>query len=295
MKKINLLQMAILFIPGVMGSAQAETLFECKLPDNKSATIAMQGAQLYYTFGKQNSEPDMQLNRDNDWYFYGQHGSGSNYQLSFRVVKGDYNYVIYSQDTGNGVNEGLVAYKGNKVLYNKHCTEPAKYDASLFQTDAADIGMNDESDQVSDYITSIASGNPPEANNDSQPQLSSQDQQPANGQPPIKVQLQDTASDYKGENKADHTVTRHIYVYSLVDSVTIQAISIDKGSCYKGDVKPFDIKYGKRYDFQVPYSYSVAYANAGWNWMTLNPKYNECMWESVEIKTNMGNYIFNLQ
>ncbi|EAA4081177.1 hypothetical protein DO628_04280 [Salmonella enterica subsp. salamae] len=269
MKKINLLQMAILFIPGVMGSVQAETLFECKLPDNKSATIAMQGAQLYYTFGKQNSEPDMQLNRDNDWYFYGQHGSGSNYQLSFRVVKGDYNYVIYSQDTGNGVTEGLVAYKGNKVLYNKHCTEPAKYDASLFQTDAADIGMNDESDQVSDYITSIANNGNNQRNDNSTQQSNQDREQTQTNQNPIEVRL--------AENTAWGTMSM-VNITSLTNSVTINDVVVNRGNCtlfVSNQLKQYrqrTLKYGE----QTKYGFNT-----------------DCNIREIVVKTNQGDWVFN--
>lgn len=99
---------------------------------------------------------------------------------------------------------------------------------------------------------------------------------------------------YKGNSSAEHKIYRHVYVYALMDNVTITGLSIDRGSCYAWNIKPTTLKYGKREVFYLLYSAQVAYANAGWNWIELNNTYAKCMWSEVEVKTDMGNYTFNL-
>lgn len=142
----------------------------------------------------------------------------------------------------------------------------------------------------------------PNANNDAT--ASSESSQQGNAQPsqptqspqqvPVKIQIQDIPRDYKGNSSAEHKIYRHIYMYSLIDNLTVTGLSIDRGSCYTWNIKPTVLKYGKREDFYLLYSAQVAYANAGWNWIELNNTYGKCMWSEVEVKTNMGDYTFNL-
>ncbi|HAV0412892.1 TPA: hypothetical protein JFW75_004707 [Salmonella enterica] len=283
---------------GTSAYANAGDLFTCKLPGNKVASVSINGAQIYYSYGKIGAQPDVQLDRTQAWFMGNQHYAGANYQLTFRVQKDNYNYVLYSQNYGDKLDEGLVVYNGSKILFNKKCTESAKVDDSVWSTQPADLGMQDEIDKMSDFITSLdnnsnAAAPDAEDNSTQQTEQTQSVQSPANGQSPIKVVMQDVPNDYKGPNKAEHNVTRHIYVYSLVDNVIINGLTIDRGNCYKWDIKPYTIAYGKRADFYLQTVEAVAYANANWTWIGGNTQYGKCMWSEVVVKTNMGEYTFN--
>lgn len=286
---------------GTSAYANAGDLFTCTLPGNKVASVSINGAQIYYSYGKIGTQPDVQLDRTQAWFMGNQHYAGANYQLTFRVQKDNYNYVLYSQNYGDKLDEGLVVYNGSKILFNKKCTESAKVDDSVWSTQPADFGMQDEIDKISDFIASLDNNSnaaAPDAE-DNSAQQSNQDQpltqKPANGQSPIKVVMQDVPDDYKGPNKAEHNVTRHIYVYSLVDNVTINGLTIDRGNCYKWDIKPYTIAYGKRADFYLQTVAATAYADANWTWVGGNTQYGKCMWSEALVRTNMGDYTFNLQ
>ncbi|MFO2398262.1 hypothetical protein, partial [Salmonella enterica] len=81
--------------------ANADNLFACKLPNNKVASVSIDGAQIYYSYGKEGAQPDVQLDRTQKWYMGNNHYTGANYQLTFRIQKGNYNYVLYSQNYGD--------------------------------------------------------------------------------------------------------------------------------------------------------------------------------------------------
>lgn len=290
----------------VSAYASASDLFTCKLPGGKVAKISVDGNKPTYIFGKADAPPDVQLDGSKEWHMANNHYAGANYQVTFRVANGNYNYVLYSQNYGNGLDEGLVSYKGSKILYNKKCTEATNVDETMpFDATAATYGMQDEADTLSDFIgkldkngTDFAADNAvaPADNDHSQTEQTQSTQPPANGQLPVKVQLQDIPYDFKNNESAQHTVTRHIYVYSLVDSVTIKGLTIDRGSCYKWDIKPYTIAYGKRTDFYLTISDQRASNYEGtWAWIGGATQYGKCMWGSVEVKTNMGDYTFNFQ
>lgn len=138
--------------------ANAGNLFTCKLPGNKVASVSIDGAQIYYSYGKEGAQPDVQLDRTQNWFMGNNHYAGANYQLTFRVQKGDYNYVLYSQNYGDKLDEGLVAYNGTKFLFNKKCTEAAKVDDSVWSAQPVDFGMQEETDQTSDMVANIKTG-----------------------------------------------------------------------------------------------------------------------------------------
>lgn len=285
-------------------TANASNLFTCKLPGNKVASVSIDGSQVYYSYGKEGAQPDVQLDRTHNWFMGNNHYAGANYQLTFRVQKGNYSYVLYSQNYGDKLDEGLVAYNGTKVLFNKKCTETAKVDDSVWNAQPADFGMQTEIDQTSDFISKLDTGgatsfhdtttdnsdnNQPTDDNNQSNQISAD-----TSKVPVKVQIQDVPYDWKSEDFAKHTVTRHIYVYSLVDSITITGLSVDRGSCYDwNNIKPYTAAYGKRADFYLPMSESNAAANAGWNWYGGPTKYGKCMWSEIVVNTNQGNYTFN--
>ncbi|SPY76743.1 hypothetical protein [Providencia rustigianii] len=112
--------------------------------------------------------------------------------------------------------------------------------------------------------------------------------------PVVKIQVTDIPYNQKTKNTATHRMTRHVYVYSLVDNVTINGVNIDRGNCYSWNIKPTNLTYGKSLDFELIVSSKVAYANSGWNWMELNNQYSKCMWGEVEVNTNMGNFTFTI-
>ncbi|AMH12970.1 hypothetical protein AL515_03515 [Citrobacter sp. FDAARGOS_156] len=151
----------LLFI-GAINTVNAGDLFTCKLPGNKAASVSVDGAQIYYSYDKTGTQPDVQLDRTHTWFMGNQHYAGANYQLTFRVQKGNYNYVLYSQNYGNGLDEGLVAYNGSKILFNKKCIEAAKVDDSVWNAQPTDFGMQDETDQTSDFVGKLdLNGNTP--------------------------------------------------------------------------------------------------------------------------------------
>lgn len=282
--------------------ANAGNLFACNLPNNKVASVSIDCAQIYYSYGKEGAQPDVQLDRTQKWYMGNNHYAGANYQLTFRIQKGNYNYVLYSQNYGDKLDEGLVAYNGTKVLFNKKCTEAAKVDDSVWSAQPADFGMQAETDQTSDIIGQLDQKNKvptsdEPADNTQSPVDNSQSNKNLTdaSKVPVKIQIQDVPYDWKSEDFAKHNVTRHIYVYSLVDSITITGLSVDRGSCYDwNNIKPYIAVYGKRADFYLPISESNAAANAGWNWYGGPTKYGKCMWSEIVVKTNMGDYTFNM-
>lgn len=133
----------------------AGNLFTCKLAGNKVASVSIDGAQIYYSYGKEGAQPDVQLDRTQNWHMGNNHYAGANYQLTFRVQKGSYNYVLYSQNYGDKLDEGLMAYNGTKVLFNKKCAEAAKVDDSVWSAQPADFGMQTDTDQVSEMVANL--------------------------------------------------------------------------------------------------------------------------------------------
>ncbi|EAZ1915986.1 hypothetical protein JZP81_002855 [Salmonella enterica] len=60
-------------------------------------------------------------------------------------------------------------------------------------------------------------------------------------------------------------------------------------------IKPYTIAYGKRADFYLQTVAATAYADANWTWIGGNTQYGKCMWSEALVRTNMGDYTFNLQ
>ncbi|ECJ2453599.1 hypothetical protein JGY68_000095 [Salmonella enterica] len=255
---------------GTSAYANAGDLFTCKLPGNKVASVSINGAQIYYSYGKIGAQPDVQLDRTQAWFMGNQHYAGANYQLTFRVQKGNYNYVLYSQNYEDKLDEGLVVYNGSKILFNKKCTESAKVDDSVWSTQPADLGMQDESDQVSDYISSIASG---AVTNNNSRQSAQDQQQTNNGQSPIEVQL--------NQNSAWGTMT-NLIITGTANNVTINDVVVNRGNCTMGlynygphkETRQRTLKYGE----QTRYSFNT-----------------DCNIREIVVKTNIGNWTFNTQ
>ncbi|NTZ39815.1 hypothetical protein EXW94_19340 [Enterobacter sp. JMULE2] len=203
-------------------------------------------------------------------------------------------FTLYELNIPNGkyaYNAGYLNKEG-KVSGSVGIYKDGKWVSSL---DCSDVWENHLGDPtlmkgIPDLNNDATASSETELQGDVQPS-----QQPNSSQPiPVKIQIQDIPKDYKWETTAEHKVTRHIYVYSLENSVTITGLNIDRSNCYSWNVKPVTLSYGKRYDFNLPISYQVAYSSMGWSWIEKEQRFSKCMWSEVEVKTNSGNYTFNL-
>lgn len=277
--------------------ANAGNLFTCKLPGNKVASVSIDGAQIYYSYGKEGEQPDVQLDRTQNWFMGNNHYAGANYQLTFRVQKGNYNYVLYSQNYGDKLDEGLVAYNGANILFNKKCTEAAKVDDAVWSAQPADFGMQEETDKVSDMIANLGSDNHPEgaqqqSQGSSQPAINKASSGLVPGKPAFPkeqakelayydsiVQVappSDGSSPIKIEMDGRDTTGAIMKITSLVDNVTIMGLTINRGNCSIIDnntinkvKKVFNIKYGQ----YVEYHYM-----------------SDCSVLEVSVDTNMGTW-----
>ncbi|EME8538592.1 hypothetical protein V0N16_002790 [Salmonella enterica] len=254
----------------VSAYASASDLFTCKLPGGKVAKISFDGNKPTYIFGKADATPDVQLDSSKEWYMANNHYAGANYQVTFRVANGNYNYVLYSQNYGNGLDEGLVAYKGSKILYNKKCTEATNVDETVpFDASAATYGMQDEADTLSDFIGKLdKNGN--NQRNDNSTQQSNQDrEQTQTNQNPIEVRL--------AENTAWGTMSM-VNITSLTNSVTINDVVVNRGNCtlfVSNQLKQYrqrTLKYGE----QTKYGFNT-----------------DCNIREIVVKTNQGDWVFN--
>lgn len=257
--------------------ANAGNLFTCKLPGGKVAKISVDGNKPTYIFGKADATPDVQLDSSKEWYMANNHYAGANYQVTFRVANGNYNYVLYSQNYGNGLDEGLVAYKGSKILYNKKCTEATNVDATVpFSAQPVDFGMQAETDQTSDFIGKLDKNDniPALDGDDSQQQDTvAQSAPPADGSAPIKINIHN-----------DEFNNTRLNVISSVDLVTVTGAVVNRGNCkvnpgltstggygFKETPKNRPIKFGQSTEYVIP---------AGCNVM------------EVTVNTNMGDWTY---
>ena len=275
------------------GTASASTIFSCDLSNKHNVSIdSSNQLGLAYDYGKVGATKS-DLTLDNKSASFGDY-MGPNWEYKyFRFARGDYSYVVYDRD---GRTQGLAVYQGNKLLMNKKCTGNIEYEETDYAAASNQI-KHDPDDNVLDFMpedTSPPSDNSTSSQDQQQESQTQQTQQTQQlEQPPVKVQIQDIPHDFRGEISATHSVERHIYVYSLVDSIAINGVSIDRGSCYEWNIKPYVTTYGKRADFHVPITSAVAYANTGWNWITSNGKYSQCLWSEILVKTNKGDFKFD--
>ncbi|WP_065357251.1 hypothetical protein [Kluyvera georgiana] len=264
----NIKMILAVIVLSLSADANAGNLFTCKLPGNKVSSVSIDGAQIYYSYGKEGAQPDVQLDRTQSWFMGNNHYAGANYQLTFRVQKGNYNYVLYSQNYGDKLDEGLVAYKGTKILFNKKCTESAKVDDSVWSAQPDDFGMQEETDQTSDLIgkldngTASAGDNAPSTNTQVDKQ---QQNNPDPSQPVIKANI--TSGDFG---------TNHINIFSVTDQVTITGLVVNRGNCESmvlGRTNTPTLKYGESAGFTVN---------------------GQCNIMEFTVNTSMGNYTFNI-
>jgi hypothetical protein len=269
-----------------------DVLFGCffnNQKEPKEVVVLRSGDTITYMYGKQDPTgeggviPEITVKKSasqltKNWEINRSEG----FTLSeLNIPNGNYSYNVGFINK-EGKESGYIGiYKDGKWVSSLECT---------------DVWENHlDNDDMMKGIPDAENGNasPSDTVQQSDAQQNQQHQPPQ--QPPVKVELLDVPFDLKATESAMHKVTRHIYVYSLVDSVTITGLSVDRGSCYKWDINPDTIKYGKRLDFHLPMSDARAYANTNWNWTTGYSEYSKCLWSEIEVKTNLGNYTFNFK
>ncbi len=126
------------------------------------------------------------------------------------------------------VKQDKVIFKAKKLIKQIKCKDYFNTDLKdIYQTVSVKINT-DEDDTVQDWIVNEDDTTPP----DPVPQNDEQPSQPSQGIP-VKVEIQDIPCDFKTQTSANHSVKRHVYVYSLIDNITINRISVVRGSCYQ--------------------------------------------------------------
>ncbi|EFB4472165.1 hypothetical protein C0P33_004977 [Escherichia coli] len=271
-----------------------DVLFGCffnNQKEPKEVVVLRSGDTITYMYGKQdpNGEggviPEITVKKSasqltKNWESNRSEGF-TLYELN--IPNGNYAYNVGYLDKEGKVSGSIGIYKDGKWVSSLECS-------NVWESHLGDPAlMKDIPDVNNDATVSSDSAQQSEVQPSQQTQQSQSPQQV-----PVKIQIEDVPRDYKWETTAEHKVTRHIYVYSLENSITIVGLSIDRGSCYSWNAKPVALTYGKRYDFNLPISYQVAYSSMGWSWIEKEQRFSKCLWSEVEVKTNMGNYTFNL-
>ncbi len=264
-----------------------DVLFGCffnNQKEPKEAVVLRHGDTVTYMYGKQDPDgeggviPEITIKKNisqltQAWHNNSAEGA-SLYELNIPNGKYAYNIGYMSKDGKTSGDVGV--YKNGQYVSTLSCTN---------------VWENNLSNQ--ELMKGIPDADSNESTSSDSAQQGSDQSPQQTQQVPIKIQIQDVPYDIKTNLSADHRVTRHIYVYSLVDSIIINGLSIDRGSCYKRDFKPTTIAYGKRLDFPFVMSSAVAYANTNWNWTTVDSQYSKCMWSEIVVNTNKGDFIFN--
>lgn len=288
--------MSLLMVSGsVLASpyGDADVLFGCiiKGKANKEAVVLRNGDDITYMFGKSDPEgegdmkPDISVTKkagelNKSWNYSSAEGVSL---YSLKIPNGKYSYEVSYSDTGKEKEGNITVFKNDEYVTSIKCTD--LWEQHL-NDDGLMKGIPDENGNVDDSQDNVTSDSQSNSQNNSQVEESLQN-------PPVKVQMKDIPYELKANTTAQYTVKRHVYVYSIQDSVTITGISIDRGSCYNSNFKPSKLSYGKKLDFGFFIKDKRAYANSGWNWIDLKTKYSDCMWSEVEVKTDKGNYTFN--
>ncbi|HFV5779998.1 TPA: hypothetical protein ACH9UB_004925, partial [Escherichia coli] len=195
---------------------------------------------------------------------------------TLNISENDYTYSVSYIDDGKNTDGEITVLKQGKEISTIKCDD-------VWEQHLGDSNMmHGIPDEHSDSI------------NEHESNKSNSESEKISSQSPVKIKIEDTTYNFKGNVSAEHTIRRHVYVYGLKDSVTITGLSIDRGSCYRWNTRPVTLGYGKGTDFSLVISQKVAYANSGWNWVEMNNRYSKCMWSEIEIKTDSGTYNFNL-
>jgi hypothetical protein len=289
---ISLLLLALTSSYAFASPYDDDVLFGCffnnqKVP--KEAVVLRSGDTITYMYGKQDPTgeggviPEITIQKNVNeltqaWHNHRAEGTSLN---ELNIPNGKYTYNVGYLNKEGKISGDIGIYKNGKWVSSLECSD-------VWESNLGDPTLMKGIPDVEDVASTTS-----ETKQQSNAKSSQQAQMPQ--QTPVKIQIQDIPYDYKGNVSAEHKVYRHVYVYSLLDNVTITGLSIDRGSCYTWNIKPTTIAYGKRYDFHLAISNQVAYANAGWNWVEANDRFGRCMWSEIEVKTNSGNFTFNLK
>ncbi|QLS53418.1 hypothetical protein HV314_04310 [Citrobacter sp. RHBSTW-00887] len=264
----------------------SDVLFGCfiKGKTTKEVAVLRNNNEITYLFGKSDINggggviPEITLVKNvsqlsQSWNYSRAEGVSIH---TLNIPENEYTYSISYIDDGKNTDGEITILKQGKEISTIKCDD-------IWEQHLGDSNMmhgipDEHSDNINEYVSNKS--------NSKSEKIPSQS--------PVKIKIEDTTYNFKGNVSAEHTIRRHVYVYGLKDSVTITGLSIDRGSCYRWNTRPVTLGYGKGTDFSLVISQKVAYANSGWNWIEMNNQYSKCMWSEVEVKTDMGNYTFNL-
>lgn len=73
-------------------------------------------------------------------FYYSELGENWSNNL-FQFIRGQYSYIVYSNGTRAGMNEGLPVFKENKMLMNKKCRGEATVDSIFYNTSLDDFSV----------------------------------------------------------------------------------------------------------------------------------------------------------
>lgn len=157
MRTFYVVTIGVMVFAGGVGSAKADdTLFSCTLTNNSTVTIEKGHVQVYYSYGKQGSEPEMKLDSSMDTTFYYSE-LGENWSNNFfQFTRGQYYYIVYSNGTRAGMNDGLAVFKGSKMLMNKKCRGEATVDGIFYNASPDDFGVNPVGNNVEHILDKIS-------------------------------------------------------------------------------------------------------------------------------------------
>ena len=275
------------------------TVMSCDLQNGRTVNVSWNGDNLVYQYGKVSATPELELPNnphDIESMHFGHLSFAQGSAAYYRFTNGNYDYVTYFSELNNGDISNLGIFKDKKLIKQIKCKETYHTQLPSMYKVVDDKVLLDSDDDTDNWMVNEDDNSPSDSNaqNDPDNNPPSTAVEPSSTSP-VKIQIQDIPSDYKDQTSANHVVNRHIYVYSLVDSVTINGVSVDRGSCYSWNTKPLTVAYGKRLDFFLTVDSQFAYANTGWTWYNSpGKKYNQCMWSEVVVKTNKGEWTFPL-
>ena len=289
---------ALVLVSGASAMAADTTVMSCELQNGRTVNVSWNGQNVSYQYGKESGNPEIALSNkpNNNTTHFGHLSFAQGEASYYRFTNGNYDYVTYYSELNSGDVSNLGIFKDQKLIKQIKCKETYHTQLESMYKVVSDKVLQDSDDETDNWMVN---------EDDSSPSDSNAQNDPGNNSPstavepssisPVKIQLQDIPSDFRGQTSATHVVNRHIYVYSLVDSLTISEVSIDRGSCHRWDAKPVTIAYGKRLDLFLLLDSQYAYANTGWAWYpSPGKKYNQCMWSEVIVKTNKGDWTFPL-
>lgn len=280
----------MLFLSAFTTAKASTTVMQCSLTNGREVNIQWDGSALSYSYGKPGVKPELTLSGDKA--HFGHESYASSEGAYYRFTSGNYDYVTYFSETNQGTISNLGIFKDEKLIKEIKCKDYFHSQlSSLYQPVSAAIPVDDGTVDWSVNEGENSSTNIPPSDNAAAEQP--QEQQTASSSP-VQIKVYDHTSNQSYSTSQTHTVTRHVKIFSLVGSVTITGINIDRGSCYSWKGKPITITYGKSSDTSLVMDAQVNYANVG-SWVQYPGKrYNNCMWSEVEVTTDKGNWTFNL-